>query len=239
MSPFFLTVIKSALRGRTHVSAIPTDIDVSLDQAWRHDTSHRANLSPNTDTALRKAIAGQGLRTLLQPIVSLPSGLVVGYEALSRGPEGSALETANANALFGAGERFSLTVELELAGLRQAVSLAARLPGGRWLSINVGLAALSMPGAVESLVRPGIVLTITERLPLDQPEAYAAIFAKARTPGARLALETGGSVTGRDAHVIGRLRANSIRLVRWIFRTRREAAGRARDSRRESSKCKH
>ena len=76
----------------------------------------------------------------------------MGYEALSRGPQGSALETANA--LFGAGERFNLTVELELACARQAVPLADRLPEGRWLSINLGLAALATLGAVKSLGGP-------------------------------------------------------------------------------------
>jgi EAL domain-containing protein (putative c-di-GMP-specific phosphodiesterase class I) len=169
---------------------VPMDIDVWLDQAWPRETSRRADLAPDAEIALRALIAGHGLRTLLQPIVSLPSGQVVGYEALSRGPQGSALETANA--LFGAGERFNLTVELELACARQAVSLADRLPAGQWLSINLGLAALATPGAVESLARPGVVLEITEHLPLDEAQAYAGFFAKARSLGARLALDDTG-----------------------------------------------
>jgi EAL domain-containing protein (putative c-di-GMP-specific phosphodiesterase class I) len=168
----------------------PMDIDAWLDQVWRDNASRRADLAPDTERELRALLAGHGLRTLLQPIVSLPSGQLVGYEALSRGPEGSVLE--GANALFGAGERFNLTVELELACARQAVSLTDKLPEGRWLSINLGLAALATPGAVESLARPGIVLEITEHLPLDQAEAYAAFFAKARRLGARLALDDTG-----------------------------------------------
>jgi EAL domain-containing protein (putative c-di-GMP-specific phosphodiesterase class I) len=166
---------------------VPADIDAWLDQAWRDDAIRRADLVPDADAALRALIAGQGLRTLLQPVVSLPSGQVVGYEALSRGPQGSALEMANA--LFGAGERFNLTVALELACARQAIALAGSLPEGCWLSINLGLAALSTPGAVEYLAQPGIVLEITEHLPLDHVEAYAAFFAKARTLGALLALD--------------------------------------------------
>jgi EAL domain-containing protein (putative c-di-GMP-specific phosphodiesterase class I) len=162
-------------------------IDAWLDRVWRDTASRRANWAPDAETELRAVIAGHGLRTLLQPIVSLPFGQLVGYEALSRGPSGNALETANA--LFGAAERFNLTVELELACARQAVSLADKLPEGQWLSINLGLAALATPGAVESLARPGIVLEITEHLPLDQAEAFAAFFAKARRLGARLALD--------------------------------------------------
>lgn len=126
---------------------VPTDIDAWLDREWRDENSCRADLAPDAHAALRAVIAGQGLRTLLQPIVSLPSGELVGYEALSRGPVGSKLETANA--LFGAGERFNLTLELELACARQAAALAAKLPEGLWLSINLGLEALSTPGVVE------------------------------------------------------------------------------------------
>ena len=54
--------------------------------------------------------------------------------------------------------------------------LTARLPEGRWLSINLGLEALSTPGVIESLACPGIVLEITEHLPLDQAEGHAAVF---------------------------------------------------------------
>ena len=165
---------------------VPTDIDAWLDQAWR-TKPRRADLAPDEQAALQAVITGQGLRTLLQPIVSLPSGALVGYEALSRGPAGSKLETANA--LFGTGERFNLTLELELACARQAATLVEKLPEGRWLSINLGLEALSTPGVVESLARPGIVLEITEHLPLDRADAYAAFFEKARSLGARLALD--------------------------------------------------
>ncbi len=169
---------------------VPVDTDAWLNREWRDEPTSRLDLAPDEHAALRAVIAGQGLRTLLQPIVSLLSGELVGYEALSRGPQGSALEAANA--LFGAGERFNLTTELELACARQAASLAARLPEGPWLSINLGLEALSTPGVVESLARPGIVLEITEHLPLDQAEAYAPFFAKARSLGARLALDDTG-----------------------------------------------
>jgi EAL domain-containing protein (putative c-di-GMP-specific phosphodiesterase class I) len=172
-------------------SPAPADIDYWLGRELRdHASSHRADLAPDEQAALRAMIAGQGLRTLLQPIVALPCGRLVGYEALSRGPQGSPLEAANA--LFGTAERFNLTLELELACARQAAVLTARLPEGRWLSINLGLEALSTPGVVESLACPGIVLEITEHLPLDQAEGHAAVFEKARALGARLALDDTG-----------------------------------------------
>ena len=45
---------------------------------------------------------------------------------------------------------------------------------------------------VESLACPGLVLEITEHLPLDQAESHAALYAKARSLGARLALDDTG-----------------------------------------------
>jgi EAL domain-containing protein (putative c-di-GMP-specific phosphodiesterase class I) len=171
-------------------ASAPADIDDWLGRELRDHASHRADLAPDEHAALRAVIAGQGLRTLLQPIFALPRGEIVGYEALSRGPRGSRLEMANA--LFGAGERFNLTSELEVACARQAAALAAKLPEGRWLSLNLGLEALSTPGVVESLARPGLVLEITEHLPLDQAERHAAFYEKARSLGVRLALDDTG-----------------------------------------------
>jgi sensor c-di-GMP phosphodiesterase-like protein len=43
---------------------------------------------------LDKIIERKLIRTLFQPIVDLRTGNVLGYEALSRGPKGSPLETA-------------------------------------------------------------------------------------------------------------------------------------------------
>jgi EAL domain-containing protein (putative c-di-GMP-specific phosphodiesterase class I) len=199
--------------------ALPASVPTDLDDWLRHEVgsaaTHRADLAPDQHTILRTLITGEGLRTLLQPIVALPSGHVVGYEALSRGPLGSPLETADA--LFGAGERFNLTLELELACARQAAALAPRLPEGRWLTLNLGLDSLAAPGVLESLARPGIVLEITEHLPLDQAEDFAALFGRARALGARLALDDTGCGFA-DAEAVRIIRPDIVKLCITIIR---------------------
>ncbi|HXQ43774.1 MAG TPA: EAL domain-containing protein [Acidimicrobiales bacterium] len=56
-------------------------------------------------------LEGRQIRTLFQPLVHLVDGEVVGFEALSRGPEGSALE--DPLALFAAAEQAGRLVELD------------------------------------------------------------------------------------------------------------------------------
>jgi EAL domain-containing protein (putative c-di-GMP-specific phosphodiesterase class I) len=68
---------------------------------------------------LRDCLHGVALVTLFQPILDLRQGRVLGYEALSRGPAGSPLESAEA--LFGCGRDHGLAHDLELVALRRAV----------------------------------------------------------------------------------------------------------------------
>ena len=81
------------------------------------------------------------LSTLFQPVTQMDSGLIYGYEALVRGPAGSALEYPDA--LFAAGRREGLSVALEVRCASQALKdwSAQQLPGK--LLINMSAAALA------------------------------------------------------------------------------------------------
>ncbi|MCV2359059.1 phosphodiesterase [Paucibacter sp. TC2R-5] len=81
------------------------------------------------------------LTTLFQPIVQLDCGLIYGHEALVRGPAGSALEYPDA--LFAAGRREGLTVELEVRCAAQALKDWSRHKLGGRLLINMSAAALT------------------------------------------------------------------------------------------------
>jgi EAL domain-containing protein (putative c-di-GMP-specific phosphodiesterase class I) len=75
-------------------------------------------------------LAADGPRAVYQPVVRLPERRVVAYEALARGPVGSALESPGA--LFGAAAREGLVGELDLAcrlaALRGALDGGLRTP---------------------------------------------------------------------------------------------------------------
>jgi EAL domain-containing protein (putative c-di-GMP-specific phosphodiesterase class I) len=70
---------------------------------------------------LIEIILNRRIWTAFQPLVELPSGKVMGYEGLSRGPRGSDVESPAA--LFGMAARHGLTEELERACRRVHAAL--------------------------------------------------------------------------------------------------------------------
>jgi EAL domain-containing protein (putative c-di-GMP-specific phosphodiesterase class I) len=213
---------------------LPADIDFWLGQTWRVPASQRADLVAGERAALTAVIAGDGLRTLLQPIVALPSGTTLGYEALTRGPLGSSLEAASD--LFGAGERFNLSRALELACARQAVATVPKIPQGHWLSVNLGLEALSTPGVIEFLARPGVVLELTEHLPLDQAEQHTAVFQKIRSQGGRLALDDTGCGFA-DMAAVADIRPDIVKLCISVVRNANRSSEHLAEIARTIAEC--
>ena len=71
------------------------------------------------ETELRRILQQGDLRTVFQPIVYLLDGSIFGYEALSRGPVGSALESPLL--LFDAADQVGLTWELDYACRHRAI----------------------------------------------------------------------------------------------------------------------
>jgi EAL domain-containing protein (putative c-di-GMP-specific phosphodiesterase class I) len=84
-------------------------------------------------------LANRAFVPVFQPIVDIATGLVVGYEALSRFDGGSPAD------VFAEARAVGLDLDLELATLRAALVAARRLPGGRWLDLNVSRRALDDP----------------------------------------------------------------------------------------------
>lgn len=130
-----------------------------------------------------------GLRTFLQPIVSFPEGRVVGYEALTRGPVGHPLERADL--LFGAAARTGLSHDLECACARLALPWLDTLPAGLWLTVNASVPVLLDAEMRQVLARPGVVVEITEHLPIA-PEGLLPALDELRQGGARIALDDTG-----------------------------------------------
>lgn len=139
---------------------------------------------------LRDLMDGGGLRTFLQPIVAFPDGRVVGYEALSRGPAGHALERADA--LFAAAARTGLSHALECACARQAAAWVQRLPAGLWLSVNASVPVLLQADMRAVLGRPGLVVEITEHLPIETASGLLPALTELRGQGALVALDDTG-----------------------------------------------
>ena len=84
---------------------------------------------------LNKIILEKNISTVFQPIVCLRDGNIIGYEALSRGPESSTLQSPIN--LFKAAETYNMTWELELLCRTKALEKARFIGKDKFLFINV------------------------------------------------------------------------------------------------------
>lgn len=84
---------------------------------------------------LESIIQNGNVSTVYQPIVSLVNGEVIGFEALSRGPENSPLK--NPDNLFSAAELHNRSWEMEQLCRVKAIERAVEIPKDKFLFINV------------------------------------------------------------------------------------------------------
>jgi len=81
--------------------------------------------------------------TAYQPILRLQENTIMGFEALSRGPRGSGLESAAA--LFGAAESHGLKVELDRLCRKRALLSSSRIPSNAMIFVNTLPATMRDP----------------------------------------------------------------------------------------------
>ena len=148
-------------------------------------------------TDFQQVLAQGLLETYFQPIVSLQDGAVAGYEALTRGPQGSSL--CEADRLFGAARQLGLTGVVEMICLKQALSWVPQLPEPLWIAINLSPELLMSP-AFRELINdvavhpwiPRIVFELTEHLPLESALRLRTAIDDFRRAGLRLSLDDTG-----------------------------------------------
>lgn len=163
----------------------------------------------SSDAAERKArleeiIAAGTVRTLVHPIFRLDDMSIIGYEALSRGPEDSEFERPDK--LFKVAYDADLVVTLERLCRRRAFETAAGLPEGRKLFINIEPDAVGDPELrdimfttllADAKIRPeDIVFEITERTAITDFASFRATLEYLRTLGFRIAVDDGGAGYG-------------------------------------------
>ena len=132
-----------------------------------------------------------------QPIVRLDGGEVIGVEALAR-PRGVSA-TGSVEELFAAAKRLGYTRDLDWVCRRSAVRCAPANPSGGLLFINVSIHALLDPlhdvDQMQLLMSWGgippqeVVLEISERDPVNDPERLAHVLSDYRQAGFRFALD--------------------------------------------------
>lgn len=162
---------------------------------------------------VKRVLAGMAsARIVFQPIVDLTRREVVGYEALARfGESGQRTPTP----YLAAAERCGRAEDLEAHLLGQALAARDGLPAGCFLAVNLSPALLASP-VVLALLRAagdltGLVLELTEHVPVDNLSSLRRRVDSLRDRGALLALDdTGAGWSG--LRQVAELRPDIVKL---------------------------
>jgi EAL domain-containing protein (putative c-di-GMP-specific phosphodiesterase class I) len=146
--------------------------------------------SPTTAEDFRRVLDERAIQPLFQPLIDLESRHVLGYEALARGPMGSALESPAA--LFGAAWRAGRVAELDWPCRAAAFTGAAEAGLGPPFTLFVNAEPVSLgagcPEDLRSAIELGrrrlrVVIEVTERAVAGDPARLLATVAQAREAG--------------------------------------------------------
>jgi diguanylate cyclase (GGDEF)-like protein len=132
-----------------------------------------------------------GVVPVFQPLVSLATGQVAGYEALARFPHPPARRP---DEWFAVAQRVGLGPELEARAL-QAATEATDRPPGTFLTFNLSASALMSDAAIAALPADlsDIVIEITENERVGDDDRLAQRLEPLRKRGARIAVDDAGA----------------------------------------------
>jgi diguanylate cyclase (GGDEF)-like protein len=180
----------------------------------RYDPEHVFVITDEQREDFARLIARPDVvRPVFQPIVSLASGEVVGYEALARFEGRPGLTPSS---WFSQAHRLGLGAQLEGEAVRAALAVEDR-PPGTFLSINVSPSGLASEAVLRRLPEDlsGLVLEITEEERVLDIEALQRHLDPLRTRGARIAVDDAGEGYAGLQQVMS-MRADIIKLDRAL-----------------------
>lgn len=144
------------------------------------------------------------LSIVVQPIVDLRTGAVIGGEALSRfaGPP-----QQGPDVWFAEADDLGLGLELEMVAVSRAISQLAGLPGAAYLSVNVSPATILSDALHEALADASgsagrIVLELTEHTSVADYAALQMALQRVRRLGVRVAVDDAGAGFASLRHIL-------------------------------------
>lgn len=202
-----LSAIPALADGRARLYA---QADAALYAAKRGGRTDIAVFDPATKTvsgagaassAIAEVVARGQLAPVYQPIVALGTGRVLGVEGLIRPVPPAPF--ANPAELFAAAENGGRLTTLDLACIESIVAGASSLPADQFLTVNLSPATIEAPefssGAlIGILARHGlapsrVVIELTERQDLHDPDRVRSRMATMRRAGIRFAADDIGA----------------------------------------------
>ena len=173
---------------------------------------------------------GDGITSVYQPIVDMGTGDIFAYEALSRGPRGTSLESPAT--LFAIADEVDLTVELDRACFRGALRNAKTLEPVHRLFVNLLPMSFYDAAFIEvevgnllsaaGLTPANIVFEITERLAIENFASFKRALGAYTAMGFGVAIDDVGT-RHSNLETVMSLRPHFIKLsdvlVRGIARS--------------------
>lgn len=156
-------------------------------------------------TELKAILDSRDIRTVFQPIVCLKTGSIFGFEALSRGPSGSALESPVE--LFAAAEKYNLLFALEKLCREKALTNAKGIMDGYKIFINVNPYVIFDPefkdGATKKIIsdlgisQNDIVIELAEKSSIQDFRSFRIALEHYEEQGFNIAIDdTGAGYSG-------------------------------------------
>jgi diguanylate cyclase (GGDEF)-like protein len=170
-------------------------------EAAESATLARSRAAQRDKGILQDIILGDGLTTVFQPIVHIETGDVFGYEALTRGPRQTAMESPAT--LFSVADEVDLTFELDRACFRGALRSAVGVEPTHRLFLNLLPMSFYDAAFIEievghlleaaSLTPANIVFEITERLAIENFASFRRALAAYAAMGFGVAIDDVGT----------------------------------------------
>lgn len=160
-------------------------------------------------TLIRRLCAEGRLETVFQPMIELDSNHPVAYEALTRFPD----ERHSTREWFAAAAELGVSLELELAAIRSALTHLDEIPPETRLSINVS-PAVAVTDEFFDLAAPvadRLIIELTEHEPVDDYDALDDALSHLRTMGALIAVDDVGAGFATLRHIL-RLAPDILKL---------------------------
>jgi diguanylate cyclase (GGDEF)-like protein len=167
----------------------------------RHGIAHDTRTLDELAAAIEQVVVGDLLRPVYQPIFSLETGQVIGFEGLVR--LSAEVEFADPSSLFIAAEATRRTVELDVVSATTVLAGARGMRPGDYLAINLSPRTLESdafsPLEVVALARrygvppSQLVVELTEREAVEDLGRLQAAVAALRRHGVRIAIDDVGA----------------------------------------------
>jgi diguanylate cyclase (GGDEF)-like protein len=175
--------------------------DVQVFDPARHGMAEDSRPLEELAEAITRVASGRLLTPVYQPIHSLVTGAVLGYEGLVRPLPAAGFP--NPSAMFVAAEATGRTVELDIASLETVLSGADRLDPGCYLSVNLSPRTLETeafnPFELLAMARrhgidpTRLIVELTEREAVEDMDRLRLGLGSLRRHGVRIAADDVGA----------------------------------------------